>query len=159
MGRCTNTYLENDASDLREEELFKCKQKMLAMNIIIKDDSLTGKTQNQIHLEVSEETCTVKELIKKRIFQEVANYNNRRPEYFKSLVQPTDAEQTLNGYRFREKRQVDPEKQYYLALDAFLKNGFFILVNDQQVEGLENELQLVDNMEVSFVKLTPLVGG
>ena len=129
------------------------------MNIIIKDDSISGKTKNQINLQVSEKSYTVKELIRKRIFQEVNHYNQRLPEYFNSLVQPTDAEQTLNGYRLKDKRHVDPEKQYYLALDAFLKNGFFILINDEQVEDLETQIQVVDNMEISFVKLTPLVGA
>ncbi len=55
--------------------------------------------------------------------------------------------------------KIDPEKQYYLALDAFMKNGFFLIVNDNQVDSLEEEIVLKENMEFNFIKLTPLVGG
>jgi hypothetical protein len=129
------------------------------MLVTIKDDTLSGQTKHQLDLHIQEDSCTVKEIIRKRIFQEVENYNNKLPEYFNSLVQPTDAEYTLNGYRLREKRKIDPEQQYYLALEAFMKNGFFMLINDQQIDDPEAKIELTDNMVISFIKLTPLVGG
>ena len=129
------------------------------MLVTIKDDTLSGQTKHQLDLHIQERSCTVKEIIRKRIFQEVENYNNKLPEYFNSLVQPTDAEYTLNGYRLREKRKIDPEQQYYLALEAFMKNGFFMLINDQQIDDPEAKIELTNNMVISFIKLTPLVGG
>lgn len=129
------------------------------MLVTIKDDTLSGQTKHQLNLHIQESSCTVKEIIRKRIFQEVENYNSKLPEYFNSLVQPSDAEYTLNGYRLREKRKIDPEQQYYLALEAFMKNGFFMLINDQQIDDPEAKIELKDNMVISFIKLTPLVGG
>lgn len=129
------------------------------MEILIKDDTIGGKTRNSFTIETEIETATVKELIKLRIYNEVKFLNQKEPEYFTSLVQPTEAEVTLNGYKMREKRKIDPEKQYYHALDAFKKNGYFLIINDKQVESLDQQIKIQDNMELQFIKLTPLVGG
>jgi hypothetical protein len=81
------------------------------------------------------------------------------PEYFKGLIQPGDAERTLHGYKLKEKRKVDPEKQFLIALDAFQKNGFFILIDNIQSESLDQMVVINADTKLSFVKLTPLVGG
>jgi len=47
----------------------------------------------------------------------------------------------------------------YVALDAFQKNGFFILVDNKQLEELNQEIRLTEHSKISFVKLTPLIGG
>ncbi|NEQ97131.1 MAG: hypothetical protein F6K30_10460 [Cyanothece sp. SIO2G6] len=105
------------------------------------------------------ECITVRELIRSRVYQEVKDYNTRQPEYFRGLVQPTEAEQTLNGFRFRKPRQIDWEKQFNLAITAFESNGFIILVDDEQVVELEEEIIITPQTEVTFLKLVPLVGG
>ena len=129
------------------------------MKIVVKDDTIGGKTKHSFTIETSINQATVRALIRLRIFEEVRKYNEAQPEYFRSLVQPTEAEVTLNGYKMINKRKLDPEKQFYLALDAFYNNGYFLIVNDKQVESLEEQIQLQDNMELQFIKLTPLVGG
>lgn len=129
------------------------------MKILIKDETVGGDSKNSFSIETTKTDSTVQELIKLRIFNEVENFNQRLPEYFRSLVQPTEAEVTLNGYRMVEKRKIDPEKQYYLALDGFKKNGYFLIINNKQVESLDQEIKISDNMELQFIKLTPLVGG
>ena len=43
----------------------------------------------------------------------------RQPEYFRGLVQPTDTEQTLNGYKFRQLRRLDWEQQFEKAIAPF----------------------------------------
>ena len=75
------------------------------------------------------------------------------------LVEPSDAEKTLNGFKLRKRRKIDWEEQFARALDAFGRNGFFILVGDRQAERLDEELVVSGDTEVSFVKLVPLVGG
>ena len=128
--------------------------------LTIKDETALGKVLHELELALSEDIITVRELIRQRVYAEVKAYNNKAGEVFHGLVQPTDAEATLNGYRMRGKIGfVDPEKQFYVALDAFMKNGFFILVDDRQVEGLEEEILVMEGTSVSFVKLTQLVGG
>jgi len=105
------------------------------------------------------ERITVRELIRSRVYQEVKDYNTSQPEYFRGLVQPTDTEKTLNGYKFRQLRQIDWEKQFEKAIAAFEGNGFVILVDDQQVTELEEEIVVAPETSVTFLKLVPLVGG
>jgi len=105
------------------------------------------------------ERITVRELIRSRVYQEVKDYNTSQPEYFRGLVQPTDTEKTLNGYKFRQLRQIDWEKQFEKAIAAFEGNGFVILVDDQQVTELEEEIVVAPGTSVTFLKLVPLVGG
>ena len=45
------------------------------------------------------------------------------------------------------------------ALEAFEANGFFLLVNDRQVESLDQVVPIQETTTVSFVKLVQLVGG
>jgi len=128
-------------------------------NILIKDESATGKILNEIMIAVENELTTVKEIIEARVYAEVEFYNQKLPEYFKGLVQPSDTERTLNGFKLKTPRKIDPEKQAYIALNAFQKNGYFILIDDQQAETLEQEILVGADTSVSFVQLTPLVGG
>lgn len=132
---------------------------MQTATLTIKDETSAGKILNEISILLKTSTVTVKEIIEARVIHEVNVYNNKLPEYFQGLVQPTHAEKTLNGYRMRERKKVDVEKQVYIALDAFQKNGYFVLVDDKQADSLEQEVIIKSKTVVSFVKLTPLVGG
>ncbi|GAA4392980.1 hypothetical protein [Hymenobacter koreensis] len=132
---------------------------MKTHTLLIQDETATGSVLHRLALEISQETLTVRELIAQRVHQEVAAYNQRCEEHYFGLVQPTDSERTLNGYRMRQRKPIDFEKQLYQALQAFQQNGYFILVNDRQVETLDEQIWLGEGATASFVKLTPLVGG
>jgi len=129
------------------------------MILTLKDATFTGDILNRIQISVENERTTVKDLISARVEAEVEEYNEKSPEYFRGLVQPTEAEETLNGFKFKKRKVIDVEKQILIALDAFQKNGFFILIDDQQAESLEQEILVGPKTEVHFVKLTQLVGG
>ncbi|MEM8604600.1 MAG: hypothetical protein AAGF24_12295 [Cyanobacteria bacterium P01_H01_bin.121] len=131
----------------------------MPVSLTLYDETTLGEKQPALVIDVLTETMTARELIRRRVYQEVKDYNTKQPEYLYSLVQPTDAEQTLNGYRLRKPRKINWEKQYDKAIEAFQHNGFILLVNDQQVEDLETEITLVPETTVSFLKLVPLVGG
>ena len=92
------------------------------------DETTSGSRGDGWGLEIAEERLTVAELIRRRVFQEVAEYNARTPEVFQGLVQPEDTERVLNGYALRTPRRIDPETQSELALKAFAGNGFLVLV-------------------------------
>lgn len=132
---------------------------MSVITITIKDETTGGKTVNEIQVTFANELTTVKEIIETRVAAEVKTYNNKMPEYFHGLVQPSDAEKTLNGYKLKDRKKVDSEKQSLIALDAFQKNGFFILIDNIQSESLEQMLVINDKTNISFIKLTPLVGS
>jgi len=130
------------------------------MQLTLNDTTLTGDILNQIKIAVENERTTVKDLISARVEAEVKAYNDKLPEYFNGLIQPTDAEKTLNGFKLRNKKQqIDVEKQILIAWDAFQKNGYFILIDEQQAESLEQEVLVSPSTEINFIKLTQLVGG
>lgn len=129
------------------------------MNILIKDEQLNGTITNQFEIEIESFSISTQQLIEKRVKHEIEIYNNKLPDYFNGLVKPSDAERTLNGFKLKPKQIIDVEKQIYVALDAFQKNGFFILVDNQQLEELSQIVNLNSKSTISFVKLTPLVGG
>jgi hypothetical protein len=132
---------------------------MPAATLTIRDATATGKSVGQTVVEFLTETITVRELIRGRVYQEVQDYNRRKPDHFNALVQPTGAEQTLNGYALHTPRQIDWKHQFDLACKAFERNGFFILIDDHQAESLDETIVLQPETQVSFVRLTPLVGG
>jgi hypothetical protein len=127
--------------------------------LTILDENASGSILHRLELEISQEMLTVRELIARRVYDEVAAYNERQTGVFQGLVQPTESEKVLNGYRLRPQKLIDAEQQVYRALEAFQNNGFFVLVNDRQVDSLDEEVWLGSGATASFLKLTPLVGG
>ena len=46
-----------------------------------------------------------------------------------------------------------------LALDGFVRNAFFLIVDGRQVTELDETIPFRPTSEVTFVRLVPLVGG
>jgi hypothetical protein len=137
------------------------------MILTIRDETGTGKVTNELSLDMLDETITVRELIRSRIYQEVDEHNRRVRQAnfigvpFNGLVTPTETERQLNSARvgMPNVREIDWKSQFEAACDAFARNGFFILIDDCQAEELDERITLHATTTVSFVKLTPLVGG
>lgn len=127
--------------------------------LTIHDESATGETLLELTLNVSAECISVRDLIRQRVYHEVEEYNRRKPGIFRGLVQPTDSERTLNGYRLKQPRTIDADTQLAKAIEAFGGNQVIMLVNDHQVESLDEEITIGPDTRVSFLRLTPLVGG
>ena len=127
--------------------------------VTVVDETTSGGRGDAWELVAAEERLPLREVIRRRVFQEVAEYNAASGEVFRGLVQPTDAERLLNGYRVKQGRRLDPEQQCRAALEAFGRNGFLVLVGDRQIEDLDTEIELLAGVEVAFLKLVPLVGG
>jgi hypothetical protein len=126
------------------------------MLIEILDKTIPGDISNSFKIEL-EEITTPQEIISVRVKEEIKNYNKKANDKLQSLVRPLAKETLLNG--FKKKKEIDVEKQIYVALEAFQKNGFFILVDDLQVSELDQKIQLKESSSISFIKLTQLVGG
>ncbi len=131
----------------------------LMPSVLVHDETTSGQRTNSFALDWLTERLTVRELLRARIYQEVQDYNLKKPEYFRGLVEPTEAERTLNGYKLKARRKIDWQEQFRRACEAFERNGFFVLVGDRQAESLDEEFEVKVDTEVSFVKLVPLVGG
>ena len=125
----------------------------------ITDATPTGEKLHSFTLETLTERSTVREILRARIWQEVADHNQQPQENFRGLVQPTNIERTLNGPKSSVPRMIDWEAQFRRACEAFESNGFFVLIGDRQAENLDEEFEVGLETEVQFVKLTPLIGG
>ncbi|MCO6045212.1 hypothetical protein NG895_14970 [Aeoliella sp. ICT_H6.2] len=125
------------------------------------DESTTGDRGEPIVLEFLTEEITIRELIRERVYQEVQDFNLQQAQQpvFRGLVMPTDAEQTLNGYKLKTKRQIDWQEQFDKATTAFEAGSILVLVNDRQADSLEERVTITPGTTVSFLKLVPLVGG
>jgi hypothetical protein len=132
---------------------------MAAAVLRIVDCTASGEVVNRVELRLASERIKVREVIERRVREEVARYNEAQPGYFKGLVQPTDAEVTLNGFKVRQRRKIDADEQCRKAIEAFDANGFFLLVDDRQLTDLDQEIGVTDDTTVQFLKLVPLVGG
>jgi hypothetical protein len=132
------------------------------MTILIWDETLPARdhaTSPAASLEIDASRATLRDLLRQRVRQEVERYNSALPETFQGLVQPEESERVLNGYRPKVRRPLDWEAQFRQACLSFDKNGFLVLVDEQQVMELDEPLTLLPETRVQFVKLVPLVGG
>jgi hypothetical protein len=134
------------------------------MLLSIRDESPAGQNLYEMSLEFLSERITVRELLRERVHHEVREFNRNQDKLvFNGLVQPEGTEQVLNGrraeYHLKQHRVIAWETQFKHALEAFEKNGFFILIDERQAEGLDQEFVIGPRTNVTFVKLVPLVGG
>ena len=127
--------------------------------VTITDETTGSRATHTFTLDFLDERISVREFIRRRVYQEVQDYNTRSLETYNGLVQPEDAERTLNGVKLKTTRKLNWETQYAKALEAFEGNGFIMLANDQQLERLDEEFDLREGCTVTFLKLVPLVGG
>ena len=130
------------------------------MQVCVRDETASGQSLWELTLEFLSESITVRELLRERVHHEVREFNRQQDRLvFNGLVQPEDAERTLNGSKLKSHRPLDWEAQFALAVQGFSTNAFFILIDNRQAESLDEEFVVGPQTTVSFIKLTPLVGG
>lgn len=126
--------------------------------LTIHDRTATGRPVGSFPLQVPDR-LTVRELIVLRVRDEVARHNLTTTEPFQGLVTPIADETALNGGPRIRDRRVDWRAQADVALDAFGRNGFFVLVDGHQATSLDEEVALSTAPDVAFIRLVPLIGG
>ncbi|MGK5546272.1 hypothetical protein ACSNOH_16305 [Streptomyces sp. URMC 127] len=123
------------------------------------DETTSGERRDAWALDVAEERLTLREVIRRRVFTEVAEFNAGRAQSGPALVRPGAAEWVHGGADKPRAGRLQPQRCFESALAAFARNGFLVLVGDRQVTELDEELDLATAAEVTFLKLVPLVGG
>lgn len=129
----------------------------MSSTLIIRDDVIGGKAVEACELHFDADIVAVRDVIRERVYQEAQDRVYRRGRGFRKLVEPVAAERTLNDRGAHP--PVDWHHQFALACDAFNQRRFIVLVGDRQVMSLDEELLLVRDTEVTFLRLVPLVGG
>lgn len=128
---------------------------------IIKDETLFGEVLQEHPLEIPLTTITLRDIIAARVGEEVRRRSSSTAEKFRYLIDIAPEESRLNGAirKLVKPQPIDPEKPIRVAMEAFRANAFFVLVGDRQVESLDEVIPVDRKLEVSFVKLTQLIGG
>lgn len=127
--------------------------------LTVLDESTTGAINSRRTLEFPTESITVRELIRERVYQEVQDYNRQKLGSFQGLIQPTDAEVALNGYKLKPGREINWKAQFEKACEAYAAHRILVLTGDRQTESLEETITIGRDTEVTFLRLMPLVGG
>jgi hypothetical protein len=123
--------------------------------LTIVEMALTGERSERL-FESVDERVPLCEIIRWRVREQVAE---RRLKLARELPQPSPSERALNGDHVPRALAIDWEKEYARALDAFAAHQFIVLVDDRQVDDLDTLVAPRDRAEVTFLRLTPLVGG
>lgn len=128
------------------------------MQLLIKEENFAGKILDEILLDIESKSLTLKELIQKKIAQNISHQNQKIQIEQKQYE--NEFEQKLNpNHKAWEKKKLDTEKEVYRALEVFNNNGFLVMVDNRQITDLEEEILVFDDTQVSFIRLTQLVGG
>jgi len=123
--------------------------------ISIVDAALSGE-RRAWSFDTGDERMPLREIIRWRVREEVAA---RKLRLSAVLPQPSPTERTLNGPRAARAPTIDLETEYARALDAVASRQVVVLVNDAQIDDLDTLIETDAGCEVTFLRLTPLVGG
>lgn len=130
-------------------------------SITFLDETATGKILQSWDIEIEAETMTVQEIIMLRVEEEIRRRETEQAQAFFTQQELSGVETILNTLQKRKKADepLDPEAHGYRALEAFQRNAYFVLIGNKQAERLDEVVQLHRENPISFVRLTPLVGG
>jgi hypothetical protein len=118
-------------------------------SLTIHDRTSTGDPDGTITLPGLPDRITLRELIRIRVREEVARDNLRSRAIFGGVLGSVgEAAQPLSW-----------QAQADIAIDQFIANAYIVLVNGAQVLDLETRIDLREDPEVRFIRLTPLAGG
>ena len=133
-------------------------------------DEIGGKIYSVGEMRSHKPVISVRELIAARVDLELEAHRDREAEV-RSRVSPevSSRELQLNGaekalrpslfHACRAGEAVARDRLIEAAEQGFLRNRFFILLDDRQAEHLDDELHLDKTGQVTFLQLTPLQGG
>lgn len=140
---------------------------MNASSVLVEEKTPGQPPSEKYRLLIPGDRLQVRDLIRAYVARQVDAHNQNVTESHASREVEqerfrTDEERLLNGVRVRpikahELREVETECKR--ALTAFQENGFFLFVDDKQVTELDDEIRINGDTTVSFLRLTPLVGG
>ena len=133
-------------------------------------DEIGGEVYSVGEVRFHKPVITVRELISVRVDLELEAHRDREAEV-RSRTMPgvssrelrlNGAEKALRPSVFRAcggGESLARDRMIEAAEQGFLRNRFFILLDDRQAEHLDDQLELDNTGKVTFLLLTPLQGG
>ena len=124
------------------------------LTICIKDQSLQ-EAQQPWYLEIIEEQITLREIIRRRLYQEISEYQAKKRSQLPCFLIPTRSCQTATELL----PLFDWQRYSEQVIHAFEKRSYIVLVDNQQITYLDAPITLHIQSTVTFLKLMPLIGG
>jgi len=144
----------------------------MATSVLTFEETVSGERVAGATLDFPTTQITLRELVRARVYEETRNHNRKVQEFEAALQannrggEMSETERQLNTEIAVKRaigavklKELNWEEQYDLALRAFERNRYFVIVGDRQVETLDSPIQLGVGTEVTFLKLIPLAGG
>jgi hypothetical protein len=133
-------------------------------------DEIGGEVYSVGEVRLRKPVITVRELIAARVDLELEAHRDREadvrrramPDISSRELQLNGAEKALRPSLFRACGAGESparDRLIEVAEQGFLRNRFFILLDDRQAERLDDQLELDKTGTVTFLQLTPLQGG
>jgi hypothetical protein len=133
-------------------------------------DEIGGEVYSLGEVRLHKPVITVRELIGVRVDLELEAHRDREADVRSRTMQGISGrELQLNGAQKALRpslflgcgagKSLARDQLIEAAEQGFLRNRFFILLDDRQAENLDDELQLDQTGNVTFLQLTPLQGG
>lgn len=131
----------------------------------------TPQRQHAVRLTLASERISARELICRRIRDEIAALHRESVQAWlsqtrtRSFLIPVEerVETRLNPERSPLKRPkpipIDEKAEMEAAVQAFTEGKFILLLDDRQVDDLDEEVTLSAESEALFIYLMPLKGG
>lgn len=141
----------------------------MGINVRIVDEHFGKSKLSIFNLQYPSETATIREIITRRVEEEVARVTHMKqnPQHIKvehrmflAGLTKLSPEVLLNKDSVAKRgKSIDVPQAVKTALRAFETRKYFVLFNDVQYEKLDQEITLTPDSEVTFLRLTPLQGG
>jgi hypothetical protein len=115
---------------------------------------------------VERDTLTLRELISHVVRCEVVSFNERKEK--RKLIHTLTARQieagadtgrVVSGGREEDENSADPIAAVDTALLGFTDGLYYVFVDDEQRESLEEMIVLQDTTHLTFLRLVALAGG
>jgi hypothetical protein len=142
----------------------------IAGEAMLLTDEIGGEVYSLGEVRFHKPVITVRELIGVRVDLELEAHREREaeirsramPEISSRELQLNGAEKALRPSMFLAcggGESLARDRMIEAAEQGFLRNRFFILLDDRQAEHLDDQLELDNTGKVTFLLLTPLQGG
>lgn len=128
--------------------------------IVVKDQ--VGARNDQSKLVMDWQTgmsCTARQLILERVRVEVERSSADRARLSAASRCLVDLPVPARSSHDDATQLAVLAKAQQLALAGFVSNAFVLLVDDEQITGLDHEFSIDPETDVTFVRLLPLKGG
>jgi hypothetical protein len=109
---------------------------------------------------------TLRDLISRIVAEQVKQFKERQEQrqFLRALTERQIADaaekgKIESGASEVGKQKVDVEEAIGVAHEAFEDGLYFVVVDDEQVEKIDQQIYLRPDSRVTFIRLTPLAGG